>query len=289
MPSNARGDTSEPQSYHTWPQGLSIPGEQGNILQRIYEPIIQISEKFMLLFLEKKNDPIRSQFCTCHDSWAVMTCAKLWPDWITRIRISQRVTSTRFQLWAQKPKWNGSIFPGIRIPIGQPCKCLIFIMESLPWILLWNLSVFSYCDPNSCIHHNLTCFLVYNVYTWIWISMLTNMKGLMKKNMYYHQGWGLVLSEVLESSTSTFKICKFKYKYKYSQYLDGIKYIKYFFNQVQVQVPSTLVTNNSTVSLWVQNSFTTITLVHTVTYNVKNTFQICTKITFIFMKSTMDR
>ena len=61
-----------------------------------------------------------------------------------------------------------------------------------------------------------------------------------------YQGWGQVLSEVLESSTSTFKICKFKYKYKYSQYLDGIKY---FFNQVQVQVPSTLVTNNSNVSL----------------------------------------
>ena len=51
--------------------------------------------------------------------------------------------------------------------------------------------------------------------------------------------------------------------------------------QVQVQVPSTLVTNNSTVSLWVQSSFTTITLVHTFTYKVKNTFQICTKITFI--------
>ena len=28
----------------------------------------------------KNNDPIRSQFCTCHDSWAVVTCANLWPD-----------------------------------------------------------------------------------------------------------------------------------------------------------------------------------------------------------------
>ena len=54
------------------------------------------------------------------------------------------------------------------------------------------------------------------------------------------QGWGQVLSEVLESSTSTFKY----FKNKYSQYLGGIKY---FFNQVQV--PSTVVTNNSTVSL----------------------------------------
>ena len=38
-------------------------------------------------------------------------------------------------------------------------------------------------------------------------------------------------------------------KFKYSKYLDGIEYTKYFFNQVQV--PSTLVTitNNNTVSL----------------------------------------
>ena len=42
-----------------------------------------------------------------------------------------------------------------------------------------------------------------------------------------------------------FHICK--YKFKYSKYLGGIKYTKYFFNQVQV--PSTLVTNNDTVSL----------------------------------------
>ena len=26
----------------------------------------------------KNNVQIRSQFCTCHDSWAVITCAKLW-------------------------------------------------------------------------------------------------------------------------------------------------------------------------------------------------------------------
>ena len=47
-----------------------------------------------------------------------------------------------------------------------------------------------------------------------------------------NQGWGQVLFEVLESSTSTFHICKYKYKFKYSEYLE---YIKYFFNQVQVK------------------------------------------------------
>ena len=28
----------------------------------------------------QNDDPIRSQFCTCHNSWAVVTCANLWPD-----------------------------------------------------------------------------------------------------------------------------------------------------------------------------------------------------------------
>ena len=28
------------------------------------------------------NDPIRSQFCTCHHNSAVVTCAKSWPDGI---------------------------------------------------------------------------------------------------------------------------------------------------------------------------------------------------------------
>ena len=33
----------------------------------------------------KNNVSIRSQLCTCHDSWAVMTCANLWPDLINKI------------------------------------------------------------------------------------------------------------------------------------------------------------------------------------------------------------
>ena len=48
------------------------------------------------------------------------------------------------------------------------------------------------------------------------------------------QGWGQVLFEVLESSTSTFHICKYKYKFKYSKYLGDIKY-KYVFIQVQAK------------------------------------------------------
>ena len=30
----------------------------------------------------KNNNGIRLQVCTCHDSWAVLACANVWPDWI---------------------------------------------------------------------------------------------------------------------------------------------------------------------------------------------------------------
>ena len=35
------------------------------------------------------NDPINSQFGTCLDSWAVVTCAKLWLDWPIKIKLEQ--------------------------------------------------------------------------------------------------------------------------------------------------------------------------------------------------------
>ena len=48
--------------------------------------------------MNKNHDKIWSQFCTCHDSWAVMACAKLWPDCIIRIKITTKVFYSRFQL-----------------------------------------------------------------------------------------------------------------------------------------------------------------------------------------------
>ena len=53
----------------------------------------------------KNNDPISSQFCTCHDS---MACAKWWTDWTSKIEIRAKRIFTRFQLWAHKPfvKWS---------------------------------------------------------------------------------------------------------------------------------------------------------------------------------------
>ena len=42
-------------------------------------------------------------------------------------------------------------------------------------------------------------------------------------------------SKYLSQVQVLFHICKYKYKFKYSEYLEDIKYTKYFFNQVQVK------------------------------------------------------
>ena len=55
------------------------------------------------------DEQIMRKFCTCHNSFAVMTCAKLLPDWVIRIEIWPISIHTRFLLWAHKLRfWNGS-------------------------------------------------------------------------------------------------------------------------------------------------------------------------------------
>ena len=49
------------------------------------------------------DDAIRSQFCTCHDSSAVMSCVKLWPDIIIIFHIKASIKAsifTKSELWA---------------------------------------------------------------------------------------------------------------------------------------------------------------------------------------------
>ena len=55
-----------------------------------------------------KYDPITSQFCTCHR--ATLTCAKVWPDCMIRIKVRAKIIFT-FELWAHKLclKWVADI------------------------------------------------------------------------------------------------------------------------------------------------------------------------------------
>ena len=53
------------------------------------------------------SGPIRSQFCTCHDSSAVMACAKLRPGLIITVYVRTIWFMTKFGLWTDKQfvKW----------------------------------------------------------------------------------------------------------------------------------------------------------------------------------------
>ena len=55
------------------------------------------------------HNQIRSQFCTCHDSSAVMTCAKLWPDWIIKIKLKElkrTFTIMRSKIMGEMGLWH---------------------------------------------------------------------------------------------------------------------------------------------------------------------------------------
>ena len=47
--------------------------------KQLYKLIIEIYENYICNDFNS-NPPIWSQFCTCHDSWAVVAYAKLWLD-----------------------------------------------------------------------------------------------------------------------------------------------------------------------------------------------------------------
>ena len=55
---------------------------------------------------------VKSSFCSCHDRWVVVTCAKLWFDRTVRNKMRGR-SFTRFQSWAHKPfvKWVHGVNP----------------------------------------------------------------------------------------------------------------------------------------------------------------------------------
>ena len=69
------------------------------------------------------NYPIRSQFCTCHDSWAVVTCANLWPDWVIRIQFESKQIFMKFQLWA-----HGPFVRCFLVPVLRPSWAIVWVL-----------------------------------------------------------------------------------------------------------------------------------------------------------------
>ena len=66
------------------------------------------------------NDPIRLQFCTCHDSWAVVACAKLPPDWI--IIFSRKPTPISNEIWIMSSWAICEIIPSVWLYFPHCCR-----------------------------------------------------------------------------------------------------------------------------------------------------------------------
>ena len=82
-------------------------GGQEPISQRVYELIIEISQKY---FCSNYYfyDLIMWHFCTCHDSSAVVTCVKLWHDLIIISNVRAHVYLQDFDYELINTLWNGS-------------------------------------------------------------------------------------------------------------------------------------------------------------------------------------
>ena len=78
-----------------WWLFIGVPCQRP-VSQRVYEHIIQNSSN-SCCSKSRNNDLISSKFCTSHDSWAVMTCAKLWPDYTNEMEIEIKRIFRRFQ------------------------------------------------------------------------------------------------------------------------------------------------------------------------------------------------
>ena len=82
-------------------------------------------EKFLCCDSDS-DDPNSSQICTCHDSWAVVTCAKLWTDLIIICQVRAAWICKIFELWAHKlllrwsPGSGWSVWLGLLKPFSQP-------------------------------------------------------------------------------------------------------------------------------------------------------------------------
>ena len=78
--------------YQCWlkparPSSTNIPWAQNGNLKMVFH-------SFLMIYC-----PIELQFCTCHDSYAVMACAKFWLNWIIDLR-RVKLDFIEFRSWS---------------------------------------------------------------------------------------------------------------------------------------------------------------------------------------------
>ena len=70
-----------------------------SISRKFHEVQLKSCDKFRGLNYDT-NDRIRAPICTCHDSWTLIICAKLYLNWNSNIKWKSSCILTRFGRWA---------------------------------------------------------------------------------------------------------------------------------------------------------------------------------------------
>ena len=109
---------------------------------------------------DQNNYHIRSQFCTCHNSWVVVACAKLWPDlmcilciWKTdvcftfstlcAVHSASILLTYRFSMSHSLYLWVMSFCIFSYLITGELCE--IATEVKYPWSLKWYVWVMIFC------------------------------------------------------------------------------------------------------------------------------------------------
>ena len=126
-----------------------------------------------------KKNPIKSQFCACHDSLAVVTCSKLWPDWMGTMKMtSKRIVKGFYFLQVIVHEWahlrygvfdeypdqgTGTHFYAAANGEIEGTRCsseLTGESTSISIFFHWDLNVWGTNDVNffeNCIYCNIYC------------------------------------------------------------------------------------------------------------------------------------
>ena len=78
----------------------------------------------------KTNHQIMPQFCTCHNSSAVVACANLWHDWVIKIKIRVKNTPQDYNDKLLNVLWDVSWFNWHQVTFLQ---WSVQFMTSGPW------------------------------------------------------------------------------------------------------------------------------------------------------------
>ena len=128
----------EPQGCQgdCWPfciSGVGLQGQSGSSVLRPGPYLTQVLwahswnlRNIYFIYIGILMTQIMSRSCTCHDSSAVVACAKLWPDLVIIFQVRATRNFTRLNHGLINPLWNGP-------QVQDESSCCVHNASTVPW------------------------------------------------------------------------------------------------------------------------------------------------------------